>query len=259
MTDLEAVQVVAPIDYHLNPFFDIDTWWSVPLWVWLVVLIAGIFFAILIKWLRRKAIMAPTMDYLKALHGGQRSDQQSWLFGKNRSFYIEYLKYHDDGIISYPDMKKLSMWFLGSTNAVGHAGGIKNVILSDEYDRARDPIAEIALSIMIEEHNEKYPDNAITNFSEYSKRHDKVLELFPNGEVQIPVYGIWDPSKIQRFIPQNRSAGFNGGMLLRDARKLNVDLPEKGFWEKYGVLAFALGFAVVSIIMTYVFISTVLT
>lgn len=256
---LDAVQITSPIDYHLNPFFDIDTWWSVPLWAWMIAFVVGVFIFVLIKWLRRRAIMGPVMDYMPAKKGGRREDQQTWMFGKNRSFYIEYMKYHDDGIISYPNLEKISMWFLRSSNAVGHAGGIKSVIVSDDYDTVRDPVAEIALAEMIRVHNLKYPGNEITNFSGYSQRYKEVMALFPDGEVEVPVYGIWEPSKVQKFMPKNRSAGFNGGMLVRDSRDLNIDVKDKGFWEKYGILAFALGFSVISIVMTYVFVSTIFT
>ena len=69
---LDAVQITSPIDYHLNPFFDIDTWWSVPLWAWMIAFVVGVFIFVLIKWLRRRAIMGPVMDYLPAKKGGRR-------------------------------------------------------------------------------------------------------------------------------------------------------------------------------------------
>jgi len=254
--ELIATQVVPTVNNHLNPFFDMDTFWSIPLWVWIVLAEVIIIGFINFKWLRRKAVMRPVLDYLQALKKGRREDQQSWYFSKNRSFYIEYLQYHDDGIIAYWDLKKISMWFLGSSSAVGHAGGIKSVLISDDYDGVRDPVAELGLIFLIDRWNRDNPDRVIVDYDDYETMRPILEGAYPDGS-EIPVYCLYDPSKIQKIFPPNRSAALFGRVNIRDARDLAIDIPEPGWLEKYAFLGASLVISIVSIVITYAFVSGV--
>lgn len=256
-----------PVDYHLSPIFDLTPGFGVPLWI----LIAAALIIILAfrnaQWFRRNMVMKPVSGYLDAFKAGTQEDQQVWLFGKNRSFSMETLRYHDDGVVSYPYMKKLSTWFLGSSMAVGHAGGIKQISVSDNYDRVRDFVSEVALMTVVDKFNkENIPDAngnlqkdsqgralVIQNYDDYEYFRPLLEQMHPYG-IDTPVYLPFDPTKAEKIFPPNRSAGFQGGYMLRKARKLMMDLPDKNWIEKYMILGVAIAYVVISLILTYMYL-----
>lgn len=269
ITEIVAPQVTAPIDYHLNPMFDFSPFWGWPLWIW-VLLGLGIIIAVVnLKYLRRRMIMAPVLNYLSALTG-KVSDMQVWIMGKNKSFYIDHLRYHDDGVISFRNISScISMWFVQTSMAIGHSGGIKNAILSDNYDTARDPIAEIALCTVIKKHNTLNPiqaeektgtaitvvtnENYIKDYWDFEKLC-KTLELEnPNG-VEMDVYGSFDQESAQRYMPPNRTAGMFGADCIREARKKNLEQKEESNWIKFAPLGIAFGISLVAILFTYMYV-----
>jgi hypothetical protein len=77
--------------------------------------------------------------------------------------------------------------------------------------------------------------------------------MHPYG-IDCPVYLPFDPTKAERIFPPNRSAGFQGGYMLRKARKLMMDLPEKNWIEKYMILGVAIAYVVISLILTYMYL-----
>lgn len=266
--ELVAVQVTPTPDYHLSPLFDQAPAWGVPIWVWMLL---ALFIYLVFRngqWWRRKMVMKPVLGYLEAFKSGLRSDIQVWIFGKNRSFNIETLTYHDDGVVAYPLMAKLSTWFLGSSMAVGHAGGIKQISVSDNFDRVRDFPAEMALMSVVDQFNaENVPTTngdlqtdskgkplVIQNYDDYEYFRPLLEQKHPGGIV-MKCYDAFDPTKAEKIFPPNRSAGFQGGYMLRKARKLMVDMQEKSFWDKYTMLFVAIGFDLLMVIGTYAYLS----
>lgn len=266
--DIIAVQVTPTPDYHLSPIFDQAPAWGVPIWVWIGVVLIIILAFRNAQWFRKKMVMRPVADgYLDAFKSGAEKDQQTWIFGKNRSFYIRTLLYHDDGVVSYPFMSKLTTWYLGSSLAVGHAGGIKQISVSDNYDRVRDFVAEIALITVVDKFNsENVPDIngnlqkdsmgrplVIQNYDDYEYFRPLLETKYPFW-IEVPAYMPFDPTKAERIFPPNRSAGFQGGYMLRKARRLMMDVPDKGFWEKFAVLGVAIGFVIIAIFGTFMYL-----
>lgn len=271
--EIVVPQVTPVIDYNLHPIFDLAPVWGWPLWVWVFVAFGILLLFINVRWFRKRWIMGPVLSYLDSLKGGKKEDMQVWMIGKNKSFTIEHMRYNDDGVISYfRYLKNISMWFLGSSLAVGHAGGIKNVIVSDNYDMVRDPVAEAALCTLIDQYNEmnktevkdeqgnkirdengnptyKYP---ITNHREYKQHRDKLVLMSPNGAV-IQTFHYFNVMKGQQFMPANRTAGLFGGDNIRQARKKNIDRPTVSNWIKFAPLGIALAISVISILVTYMF------
>jgi len=77
----------------------------------------------------------------------------------------------------------------------------------------------------------------IDNYREYERCGHKILRiLWPDG-IPIPVYSIYNPVKFRKYFPKGCSAGLFGGVLIREARELVVNTPEKGLLEK--ILPFA--------------------
>jgi len=165
------------------------------------------------------------------------------------------------------------MWYLGAPWAVGHAGGIKNVIVSDNYDQARDPVAEIGLYTAIDRYNErhkeilkdengnpkidpetgaqivKYP---ITNYQTYKDLLEDLMREDPLG-VTISSFSYFDPVKAQQFFPPNRTAGIFGGDNIRRARKMNIDQTPVSNWLKFAPLGAAILVVIIAVIVTYMF------
>lgn len=271
ITEIVMPEVTPYIDYHLNPVFDYAPFWGWPIWIWIFIAFGVVFLILNLRWIRKRIIMKPVLAYLDALKGGKREDMQTWMIGKNKSFFIEHLKYNDDGVISYfKYLKNISMWYLGSSLAIGHAGGIKNAIVSDNYDMVRDPVAEIAFCLAIEEYNEKnkvvqmndkgepiidengkelvsYP---INNYEDFKTHRKDMIKANPLG-AKMPSFCYFDVLKAQQFFPPNRTAGMFGADNIREARKKNIDQPVTSGWLKFAPLGIAFGISVIAIIITY--------
>ena len=270
--ELLMQQVAAPVDYNLNPIFDYAPLFGWPLWIWIFIAFGMVLLIINLKWLRRRFIMAPTLPYLAALKGGTQEDQQAWMISKNKSFEIKHLRYNADGVISYFDyIKNISMWFLTSPFAVGHAGGIKNVILSDNFDQARDLIAEAAFYIGIGIYNERHKTPAtvdgknlldeegkqiyklpIFDYKSWVEHRENVIKEFPLG-IPIDSFLHIDPTKIIQFFPPNRTAGMFGGDNIREARKKNIERKTPSNWIKFAPLGAAIALGIISILIVYMF------
>jgi len=274
-TELVMQKVPEVVDQHLHPIMDLTPLWGWPLWVFVFIAMGIVLLVINMKWLRRRMILSPTLEYLSAFKSGLQEDMQTWMFGKNRSFFIKHLRYHDDGVISYHNfLQKISMWYLSSPLAVGHAGGIKSVIVSDNYDMVRDFVAEIAMCTAIRKYNEankvqvKDSDGAIlidetgspvvtypiTNYFDYEKCRKDMERMFPSS-IPIDTYCYFNPLEAQQFFPPNRTAGMMGGDCIREARKKNIDTKEESNWIKFAPLGIALVIGLLSILVVYMYVT----
>lgn len=273
VVEIVAPIVTPPIDYHLNPVFDYSFFWGWPIWVWVFIIIGIVLLAVWLRWLRKKMILSPVVEYLSAYKSGLLEDMQTWILGKNKSFFIKHLRYHDDGIISYPKfLKKISMWYLGSSMAVGHAGGIKSVMVSDNYDTVRDAVAEIGLNWLIDSYNNARKEPAkdsqgaimldengdtvmrypISNYDDYEAHRKDIEQMFPMG-AKVASFVYFNVLKSQQFMPPNRTAGMMGADCIREARKKNIDTKEASPWLKFAPLGVALVVVILSMLLTYMY------
>lgn len=85
----------------------------------------------------------------------------------------------------------------------------------------------------------------IDSYREYERCGHKILKILMPDGVPIPSYCLYNPVKFRKYFPKGCSAGFFGGELIRDSRKLVVLRPEKSFWEKMIPLA---GLVIVDVI-----------
>jgi hypothetical protein len=274
--DIIVPQVTqAPMQPNLHPIMDFAPFMGWPIWIWVFIIMGVVLLIVWLRWLRKRMIMAPVLSYLESLKGGKREDMQTWMIGKNKSFFIEHLKYNDDGVISYwKFLINISMWYLGSSLAVGHAGGIKSVIVSDNYDMVRDPVAEMALCAVVDEFNDMnkepvldaagmkrvdefgqelyhYP---ISNYADYEQHRADLENLHPEG-IKIPSYAYFNVMNAQKLMPPNRTAGMFGADCIREARKKNIDQAQASIWEKFLPLGVALAISIIAIIVTYMYTS----
>ena len=244
----------------LNPWFDQPApiigalgipWWFVICCIFLLIPVI-----VLMSWIFKFKRMAPVKGFKEIQKKAGPDDVMVWLFSKTQKMIIECLRYVD-AVASYYAPTRISKWHLTSPMAMAHIGGYPAMLVSDDYDQSRDPVSEIALCHACEEFNKdletwvtdmlpklkasgSLPDKIdydwlsrpIDNFDDYRKRGNYLLKLqYPDG-VPIPAYNIFNPVKFRKYLPDGRSAGLFGGVLIRKAEELKKDAVEKGFWEK---------------------------
>lgn len=231
---------------------------GIPVWAYIGLALVLIFIILNLWWLFRRLGMRAVLGYLDVLRKGGTDDVQVWMVNKNKVFYIQSLKYLD-GILFYTGhVLKSSKWLLTSAFGVGRAGGIPALMVRDNYDCAIDPVAELALCTMADEVNREKklgnPEGSelIKNYSDYEKYRDALEKLYPEG-VEIPSYGLYDPSKVNKYLPLHRASGFFGEMIIEDARDTGIPQPELSAWLKFAPIGAAVAIGAIAIIMTYVF------
>jgi hypothetical protein len=244
-TTLTAVPVI-----YTNPTFDAVIF-GAPTYFWIIVLLAFITIIMNIIWFRRRSIMFPVLGYLTSLKNGQ---PVTLYLGKNKSFSVKSLEYIDS-ILSYKDVTLVPKWLMQSPKSAGRLGGLSALIVRDNFDYTVDPVAEIAICTLAKNWNEKYsetkPMNCYNDFVKY--RNDGNLENeYPDG-IEIPVYNIYDPSLIQKYLPVGRSAGIFGSNLIARANELRKDRTQESKWAKYMPILVIITISVIMLVFAYMY------
>lgn len=257
----------------IAPFHDIHALWlnTLPLWA-IVGAIVGIYFLWYnISWMRKCGALSPCFGYKDCLMAGSLEAQQTIVFTKSRKWFIRLLTYHSEGILYFKELLKTDMWHVGSSSGVGTLGGMSAVITKDNFDEVVDPIADIALCNVCAKFNHgdfgdsrnraratkefasmpfALPDgqvgtlkqaaeagclpNAITCYDDFVTLRPILETIWPDG-VDIPCYVKYDPYESDKYVPKQRSAALNGGIMLQDARDYAENaMPEPSFWDKNG-------------------------
>jgi hypothetical protein len=241
--------VATPAYIYVDPIMDIPLG-GVPIWFWLLVLLAFIIVISNFWWLYKRMIMFPVLGYLDAFKTGQ---PQTIFLDKNKSFSIKFLEYID-GVLAFKEIAKISKWLVQSPKSVARLGGLSTLIVRDNYDYSVDPIAEIAVCKLANDWNMKYKNNPITNYKDYEQFRDSgQLETeFPKG-IEISLYNVYDPSLIQKFLPSGRSAGTWGSHLTLKARELRTDKSQEKWYSKYLPIGIASSIALIMLILSFMY------
>jgi hypothetical protein len=244
-TDLVAV----PSNLYIDPIMDISAA-GVPIWFWMLVALGFILITSNFWWIYKRMIMMPVIGYLDAFKSGL---PQTMFLGKNRAFSIKFLEY-TDSVLAFKDSSQISKWLVQSPTSVGRLGGLSTLIVRDNYDYSVDPIAEIAICTLATIWNKNNKDEPITNYRDYEKYRDSGrLEMeFPLG-VEIPIYSIYDPSLIQKYLPTGRSAGTFGSHLTAKAREMRTDKTQEKWYEKYLPIGVASSISLVMLILSFMY------
>jgi hypothetical protein len=246
-----AVDVVAqPANIYVDPIFDYSAI-GIPFWFWLLVLIGVILIISNFWWIYKRICMRPVLGYLEARKAGA---PQTLFLGKNRAFMIRFLEYVD-GVLAYKDITQVARWLVQSPKSVGRLGGLSVLMVRDSYDYSLDPVSEIAICRLATEWNQNHDDTEqLNNFSDFEKLRSsgKLEEEYPEG-VAIPLYSVYDPSLIQKYLPTGRSAGTFGSHLLQKAKDMRADKTQERWYEKYLPLGIALSVAIVMMVLSYMF------
>lgn len=246
MANLTAV----PAQIYIDPIMD-TTLAALPAWFWFLLLIVVILVATNFWWIYKRIAMSPVIGYLYAFRSGT---PQTMFLGKNRSFSIKYLEYIDS-VLAYKKLEEISKWLVQSPKSVGRLGGLSTMMVRDNYDYSVDPIAEVAICRLAKDWNEKHSeDNPMNNYNDFERlRASGALEdEYPDGIV-IPLYNIYDPSLIQKYLPSGRSAGTFGSHLTSKAREMRTDRSQEKWYEKYIPVGVASSIALVMLILAYMY------
>jgi len=234
-----------------DPIFDAGIG-AMSLWLIILIILTIALVVANFYWIYHFLVMAPVRDSGKVSKSTDIKIQQTFLFGKNRSFSIKALEYLN-GILSFQENKFISKWMLTSPTSVGTVGFKSVMIASDTFDCIRDPIAELAICMIARELNKNNENLEIDSYSKILAILPALENAYPAG-IPMPVYASYDPAEIQKFTPTDRDPGMFGRMLNRDAAKLNVAQEEDGL-EKYLPLILFVAAGIIGIIMTYLYVS----
>lgn len=260
---------------RLNEFFDHPLIIGIPIWVFICLFFFIILLWVNLSWVFKIRRLASVRGYRDVQKKASQEDVMTWMINKTQKLTIECLRYVDS-VISYYDQTKISKWHHNTPMSVMHVGGYPAMLVSDDYDQTRDPVSEIALCHACEEfnadqnwwaafrdamHNKNLtlPDGMeedtvakpLESFSDYRERGRFLLQLkYPDG-IPIPAYSIFNPTKFRKFFPKGRSAGFQGGRFIRQARKLNLGITQASFWAQVLPLGVLITMGVIAIIAAW--------
>jgi hypothetical protein len=181
MADIIAQQIVngtiqqIPQGMALNSFFDspapILGVLGIPWWVPITAL------AFLIEigwpnihWFMKLAWMRPVKGYRDTLKQATKEDVQTWVLEKTMKLTIEMLRYVD-GVLSYYSKLRIQKWLHTTRQSVMHCGGLPALLVSDDYDRSRDIVSEIALC------------EAADTYNHWLKPVEEVFSAIENGNI----------------------------------------------------------------------------
>jgi hypothetical protein len=195
-------------------------------------------------------VMRPVLGYLEARKHGQ---PQTLFLGKNRAFMIKYLEYIDS-VLAYKDITDIAKWLVQSPKSVFRLGGLSVMLVRDNFDYSVDPISEIAICRMAKEWNKEFPNEPFNNYKNFEQLRSsgRLEEEYPEG-VAIPLYNIYDPSLIQKYLPQGRSAGTFGSHLTQLAKDMKADRTQEKWYEKFLPVGVALTISIIMLILSYMY------
>lgn len=237
---------IIPSSMQINPVLD----WSpitlangtigIPLWIFISAGFVLMFLYVILSWVFKLKRMNAVKGYVQAADKGTQEDLQVWIFGKTKKLTIECLKYWG-GMIHYPIGVKITKWKHPSIMSTMNMGGQTAVAVSDDYDHTRDFISEIALvtacqqfNMRIEEIRKKFGAKIepISCFKDYSDYGRKYLQMMLPDEILIDAYCAFDHTLFRKYFPKGRDGDLRGGIFLRKARKLRINIKDPSFWEK---------------------------
>ena len=255
---------VLPDNMALNPIWDQNIFMGIPLWMCVLAALFVIGVCIAIRWIYRIMHMSAVAGYREAASSTEPDATQVWHFGITGSFAIFCLTLKER-VLTYQDtIKNLDKWVISSVYSKGSCGNVPMIWVRDTSEIAMDPPSEKAIVVLCKWFNqfsydkngnmryEVYTDDKgkeipvldrkgnpipirIRNFMEYTHFLPRFEEKFPDG-IDIPAYGFFDAGESQEFTDRRVTPKFWGARMLKLARELRMLQPDKGFFDKYGLL-----------------------
>jgi len=244
---------------RLDPTFDWAVFLGIPFWVLVTIFFAFIVGVVFLYWHFRMKKLASVKGYVDARAHAQQWDVMVWIIDATRRLTIECMKM-TDGVLSFYDKKIIIRWFHDERIPPLNIGGVGGVICSEGFFRTRDMVAEIARDNACDDFNRnleaygdelKQPCSPISDYPAYKAFGREILEsLFPNG-LTIASYSQFDPERDNKYKPLGLTARFNGGIFVRQARKLNLGMRVMGWLEKHLALGMIVTIGLIAIIAAW--------
>jgi hypothetical protein len=258
----------------IAPLHGVQFLWlnTIPLWAFIGAALFFYWFWFNVSQWRKNSVLSPCYGYKDALMAGSIEAQQVIVFTKSRKWFIRMLTYHSEGMLYFKDLLRTDMWHMGGSSAVGTLGGLSAAITKDSFDEVVDPVADIALCTAcykfnsgefgddknrerakqeMELINVQRPDGSecsipeamseglipvsIGCFDDYIRLRPIMESIWPDGS-NIPCYSQYDPYEADKYIPKQRSASLNGGVILKDANDYAEDnISQPSWWDSNGI------------------------
>lgn len=254
----------------INPFFDTDLFIGVPVWMWIIVALGILLICVWIRWIFRWSKMRAVAGYRDKITSADQKSQQVWYLGINKTFSIYCMKFQDRILSFYEYMQNLDKWLLTSKDATGSCGGVSMMMVGNDSEYVKDPVAEIAICTIAKRFSEDngYDEKNNPNYYEYftdgkKQKRQKIIKsysdfsfflpvlekLYPNG-VDIAPYCFYNSSESQQYTPQNSSLFF-GARRTKVARDLIVRTNEKPWYVQLMPLAIAVVSGTIGTLFVY--------
>ena len=272
-----AAQPVVPVGMAINPTLDWAPFLSIPIWVYITFIFVLLVIAVVFYWLIRMGRLSSVKGWGESIKTMTQNDAQVWVISRIQKLTIECMAIKDN-VLSSLDPTVIGMWYVSSPAGVISIGGMRAVVISEDFDRNRDIVSEIALCYTLDNFNtdlenlkalatSKYMDT-ISKLSDEEKvfvekpRVMKPVEkfqqyvdygrgclahLYPIG-LDTPSYAMFAPNRFRRYFPLGNTSTHFGAENMMEARDLNIDKKEKGFWDVHALLAASVVIGMIGII-----------
>lgn len=261
---LGTVVQAHPSSMIVDSFFDYAIpGLPIPVWLWILIFMVIVIIGTNFWWIYKWLVMKPLAGHGVAARSGNISTQQVLMFGLNRAFSVQALEYVEK-VLSMRDPKLISKWLQTSSFAVGTLGYKSVMLVMNIFDQAKDPIAEMAICKACDDFNAGHNkdaigdgehEQAIGNYTDYLKYKEQLISENPDG-IEIPIYAMYHPGKIQQFTPKNRTAAKFGGTCIKDAKELSARTEEESIWVKAAPLIICLIFGIIAMAFCYMYITS---
>ena len=279
---------LSPALFYNPQFFD-NTTLILPVWMWMIMVLAFFGFIAVVLMFYVWFIMKPVSGFGKVGDAATAKGSPTQVFSiwKNRSFVIESMWYYGN-ILAYGNpLQKMQMWFHNSEKATGVSANKPVMITRDGFDGTVDFVAEMAVCeiprifnadwgmevvqktgikgepivdetgqpVMMERERKDADGQSylMTTFADIRKRLKLLDKLYPDG-VPIPIYQLYDLAKIYQFTPQGQDSLEFGGVLVDDAREwlLDADKEKPGWFSRNSLLILCLLVGIVTTAIVFV-------
>jgi hypothetical protein len=283
-TELVATPVglVVPPGMGVNPWFDWAPILGVPIWLYVAIACMLILIYANIYWILRIRRLASVKGWGESLKRMTQEDVQVWVISKVQKLTIECMTIKDN-VLSSKDPNNISMWYVSSPMGVISVGGCRAAVISEDFDRNRDFVTEIALCHNLDSFNEnlemlkeqvdtKYRQltsgkteselkdiekpkvmKQIESFDQYDKYGRSCLYHINPAGLTIPAYNIFNPNKFRKYFPIGNTSMSYGGEIIMKSRSISLNKTEAGFWDKHAFLMIAAGVAGICVIGAWLF------
>jgi len=269
--------LAVPPGMVINPWLDWSPFLGLPIHLFITVICILFFLGVIIYWIVRLGKLASVNGWIESAKKMTPDDVQVWIITRIQRLFIVCMTIKDN-VLSSHDPLNIAMWHVNSPMGIVRVGGQTAVIVSEDFDRNRDFITEIALCENLDHFNdnqqalrdevdEKYQEALVVNpevekprvikpiigFLSYEEYGRKCLETLNPDGVKIPPYNIFNPNRFRKYFPKGCSGVLFGGELITEARDWNIDKKEKSFWEIHAFLFMAMGIGLIAIMAAWLF------